>query len=340
MNKPKNANELMVIVNKNIDIFVDRSSPVQEKPATKKMIDKNMRYIAKHTGLEKLWSTEEGRESILHAFGESLEHAATMPEMGSIVPFGGGAEFIASVECYTHALTNGKNAPFEDINIVLVHENDKRDFGIKHGEFYIDLQGGIPRGEIIAVCVYAARKDTGKRIGEVYDVDRLLEKAFVHSPSYRSYVIEKEQFKKMEVEGKLKVDEHGKCYMEKTMYKKGGGTWTKKIYRHDLQNPYDGPDRPEMLKKAAGKSFFRPFMKTRNTIAMADEWLSDDAIQDEMTMEKAADDVLDKAAGQFDNVVDAEIIEDEEIIRYKKETNSGKEMTAKIKKNDDLENNL
>jgi predicted metallopeptidase len=334
MNKPKNANELMVIVNKNIDVFIDRSSPVQDKPATKKMIDKNMRYIAKHTGLEKLWSTPEGQESILHAFGESLEHAATMPEMGSIVPFGNSAEFVPSVECYKFALENGNNAPLEDINIVLVHENDKTLVSQDDGVFNVKIDYGIPRGDIIAVCVYATRKDTGKRIGEVYDTDRLLEKAFAHSPGYRSYVIEKEQFKKLEVEGKLKVDKHGECYMEKTMYKKGGGTWTKNIYRRDLQNPYDGPDRPEMLKKAAGKSFFRPFMKTRNAMAMADEWSNDDTIQDEMTMEKAADDVLDKAAGQFDNVVDAEIVVE------KRQSPGPTTEVVNNYKNDDLENNL
>lgn len=319
MNKPKNANELMVMVNKNIDIFVDRSSPVQDKPATKKMIEKNMRYISKHKGLEKLWKTPEGQESILHAFGESLEHAATMPEMGSIVPFGGGAEFVPSIECYTYVLGNGKNAPFEDINIVLVHENDKTEVEQDQGVFNVKIKYGMPRGEIIAVCVYATRKDTGKRIGEVYDVERLIGKAATHSPSYKQHLIDSEDFKRLEVEGKLKVDEHGKCYLEKTMYKKGGGTWTKKIYRNDLVNPYDGPDRPEMLKKAAGKSFFRPFMRTRNAMAMSDEWEA----EDEVTIEDAADNVLEKAAGQFENIVDAEVVE-----------------TETVEENNDLENNL
>jgi hypothetical protein len=316
MNKPKNGNELIKWSEANMPALLEKSSPVLEKPATERMIKKNMRYIAKHPGLEKLWKTPEGQESIIHAYGESLEHAATMPEMGSIVPFGGGAEFVPSIECYTFILGSGKNAPFEDINIVLVHENDKTNVEQDEGVFNVKMQMGFPRGEVIAVCVYATRKDTGKRIGEVYDVDRLLGKAATHSPSYRQYLIDVDSFKKLEVEGKLKTDEHGKCYMDKTMYKKGGGTWTKKIYRNDLVNPYDGPDRPEMLKKAAGKSFFRPFMRTRNAMAMSDEW-SEDEVKDDKTMDQAADSVLDKAAEQFENIVDAEVVEtvseDEEI---------------------------
>ncbi len=55
------------------------------------------------------------------------------------------------------------------------------------------------------------------------------------------------------------------------MFKKGGGTWVKKIFREDITNPYDGADRPEMLRKVAGKSFLQPYMRVRNSTAAMDE---------------------------------------------------------------------
>ena len=312
MNKPKNGNELIKWSNDNMPALLERSSPVLEKPATERMIKKNMRYIAKHPGLEKIWKSTEGQESILHAYGESLEHAATMPEMGSIVPFGNYAEFVPSIECYLFLLGNGKNAPFEDINIVLIHENDKTNITQSDGVFNVEMQMGFPRGEIIAVAVYATRKDTGKRIGEVYDVERLMQKAFVHSAGYKKYILDKEDWSRMKAEGKLKKDHAGRYYMEKK-----GKYGDYKVYEHDIVNPYDGPDRPEMLKKAAGKSFFRPFMRTRNAMAMAEEWKE----EDEKDVETVADNILQKASEQFENVVDAEVVE------TKEETNKDEEIS-------------
>ena len=51
--------------------------------------------------------------------------------------------------------------------------------------------------------------------------------------------------------------------MEKKIPKNDGSTWNKKIYGDDITNPYDGPDRPEMLKKSAGKSplFWKGFRR-------------------------------------------------------------------------------
>ncbi len=296
----------------NMPVLLKQAAQFIDKPATKRMIEKNIRYISNLSGYswDKIWKSPEGQESISHAFSESLYYAATLPEMGSIVPYGNTAEFIPSVECFKFALETGKGAPFTDINIILIHENDLTSISQDKGNFNIKTVLSVPRGEVIAVCVYATRIDTSNRIGEVYDVQRLLEKAKHHSPAYRSFLFEKADFNTIRIEGKLKKDESGREYMEKKISKKDGSTWNKKIYEHDITNPYDGPDRPEMLKKSAGKTFFRPYMKVRNAAAMADEWDGDD-MENEISRNAAADNVLNQAGKQFDDIKDAEIIPDD-----------------------------
>jgi hypothetical protein len=296
--------------NSNLPSLIQQSAQFIDKPATQRMIGKNLRYVSGLTGKswDKIWQSKEGQESISYALSESLYYAAILPDMGSIVPFGSIAEFIPSIECYKFALESGRNAPFMDIQIDLVHENDQTENSQEDGNFIIKIKRGIPRGDIIAVVVSAERTDTGKRIGEIYDVERLIKKAEAHSPSYKNFLIERDAFKKLQVEGKLKTDSDGRLYYEKSIeYEKDGQkkTWNKKIYESDLSNPYDGADRPEMLRKAAGKSFFRPYMKTRNASAMADEWQSDPI----ESRDQAADNVLSRAADQF-KTSDAEIIED------------------------------
>lgn len=306
---PKKPADIIEWGNKNLPALINQSAHFIDKPATKRMIEKNIRYVSGLVGKswDKIWSSPDGQESISYALSESLYYAAVLPDMGSIVPFGTMAEFIPSVECYKFALETGRNAPFSDIQIDLIHANDKTENYQKDGNFFIEIKRGIPRGDVIAVVVSGVRSDTGKRIGEVYDVDRLIEKAKHHSPSYRNYLIDKAAFDALRVENKLKKDGDGRLYFEKQIPKADGGTWTKKIYESDITNPYDGPDRPEMLRKAAGKSFFRPYMKTRNASAMADEW-DREPIE---TRDDAADHVLSRAAGQFTNISDGEIVEPE-----------------------------
>lgn len=312
---PKKPADILKWGQDNLPALMKESAQFIDKPATKRMIEKNLRYVSNLSGKswDKIWNTQEGQESISYALSESLYHAAILPEMGSIVPFGSVAEFIPGVECYKFALEQGNNAPFSDIQIDLIHENDKTDNYQKDGNFYIEIKRGIPRGEIIAVVVSAIRNDTEKRIGDIYDVDRLLAKAEQHSPAYRNYLREMAEFKRMQIEGKLQKDAEGnQYYLKKIEYEKDGQkkSFDKKIYESDITNPYDGPDRPEMLRKAAGKSFFRPYMKVRNAAAMAEEW-SQEPIE---TREQAADQVLNRAAEQFqfdkeeDNIQDAEIV--------------------------------
>jgi hypothetical protein len=311
--QPIPKNNLMQWSQANMPALMNQSAQFIDKPETRRMIESNIRYITNLKGKawDKIWSTPEGQESISHALSEANYYAATLGKMGDLVPFGSTCEFIASVECFKFALETGKNAPFKDINILLVHEHDTdRDAGIENGNFYIKFKHGFPRGEVIAVAVYGTRTDTGNVVGEVYDVDRLMSKAEAHSAAYRGYLVDKQDFARMRSEGKLKTDSTGREYMIKKINKRDGGVWDKKIYEYELINPYDGADRPEMLRKSAGKTFFRPYMKTRNAAAMADEW-QEEAPENR---EKAADDVLSKAGEQFTDVQGSQVKQDKEPI--------------------------
>jgi hypothetical protein len=312
---------------KNLSALIRHSAQFIDRPSTQRMIEKNVRYISGLSGgtWTKIWSSPEGRESIEYALSEALYHAATLPDMGSIVPFGSIAEFIPSVECYKFALETGNNAPFKDIQIIPIHENDITKCYRKDGNLCIDHAIGIPRGEIIAVAVTAIRTDTGNTIGEIYDVSRLMEKAAAHSPSYKNFIIEKENFQRLKSEGKLQKDAAGREYMEIEIPKRDGTTWKKKTYETDLVNPYEGPDRPEMLRKSAGKSFFRPYMKVRNSAAMAEEWQG----QEPDTRESVADDLLNRAGSQFANIIDAEFDPVPDVPEKKEEVKNEK-VTADI----------
>jgi hypothetical protein len=318
---PKDHTQIMSWGKNNIQALMRQSAQFIDKPATQRMIEKNLRYVASLAGKtwDKIWSTKEGQESIKYAMTEANYYAATLGEMGDIVPYGSSCEFIPSVECFKFALESGRNAPFRDISIDLIHENDQTENYQKDGNFEIEIKRGIPRGDILAVAVTAIRTDNNKRIGEIYDVDRLLEKARVHSPAYRMCLANLAEFKKMQIEGKLQNDEQGDYFLKKIEYFKEGKkqSYEKKIYELDITNPYDGPDRPEMLRKAAGKSFFRPYMRVRNASAMVDEW-EEESLD---TREDVADAILSRASGQFDEekITDAEIIEEEQKEEQKEE---------------------
>lgn len=121
-----------------------------------------------------------------------------------------------------------------------------------------------------------------------------------------------DNFYAMESAGKLKKDSKGE-YAVEVIPKSGGGTWEKKTYRYEieggkeekriyideLKNPYAGPDQPEMLRKAAGKSFLNVYKKTRNTGA---------AMQEIKSHKQAMKAAMDLADEQFDDdVIDGEV---------------------------------
>jgi hypothetical protein len=118
-----------------------------------------------------------------------------------------------------------------------------------------------------------------------------------------------ESFEAAEKAGRLKTNTRGD-YAEVEIPKKDGGVWKKKIYRStvenpgtkseklyrdDITNPYDGPDQPEMLRKAAGKSFLGKYARVRNSEAAMDEVMNDD----ETAAEKMASSAIDAA---FENI--------------------------------------
>lgn len=318
-----------------------------DRPALKRMVNRNVKYVVqnKNPGIVKLWNDREGQESIIRALEDAFELGATLPAMGSIVPFGTTCEFIPAVEAYEFALTQGQTAPFQWINIEAIHENDIRKIERKNGHFECSIQPGSPRGEVAQVAVYGYETRRGLVIGELYDASRLIEKAETHSPSYRTYRRNMRLFEQARTEGNVGTDSSGREYAEvatdpeddpyfeqnkqrfeeaekagelngsgKNQYaeveipKKGGGSFTKKIHRKDIEgatkriyrdemvNPYDGPDRPEMLRKAAGKSFLAKYVKVRNSVAAMDEMRS----QPPESAEDAIDSALDAAFNQFD----------------------------------------
>jgi hypothetical protein len=269
-----------------------------DKPAFALMVKKNTRYVMAQDSKQwrDVWATREGQESVVAALEEAFMLGATLPDMGCIVPYGGIVEFIPGVEAYSFAATTGKASPFIDLNIEPIYKNDIVDVSRTAGHFNVDFKKiGVPRGEIIAIAVYGTLRSTGKTIGEIYEAARLLEKATTHSASYRAYRADLAAFESAKVAGKLKTED-GREYVEKAIPKRDGGTWNKKIFREDITNPYDGADRPEMLRKVAGKSFLTPYMRVRNSTAAMDELATDDAATS--TSMDAADEldaVLDEA---------------------------------------------
>jgi len=340
-----------------------------DKPATARMFEKNTDYVMSLTTLAACWETEEGQRSVISALKDSFNYGAVMPDMGSVVAYGGIAIFIPAIEAFDFALTTGRNAPFKWIAIEPIFEHDKRKPVTRiNGNFCLEFTD-IPsaRGEVVSVAVYAYDIVREIVIGDIFEADRLIKKAAEHSKAYRYYlqdvaacdaartengigvengreyfekITENENgdkyfaqdvaaFREAEKNKTLKKDNRGE-YCENELPKKGGGTWTKKIYRKDIENPsvktkriyvdslinpYAGADRPEMLRKMAGKSYFWPWLKKRNSLAMAGEWSEADiAAMDEADDETIINDVFNTAKQQVQpepeaedpNIIDAE----------------------------------
>lgn len=251
---------------KNLSAISDFTLPfiARDKPALTRLIRNNLRYVMSRNdeAFGKCWSSPDGQQSIVVAVEEALSLGAELGKMGSLVPFNGICEFIPAVEAYEFALTNGNNPPFRWIQIESIHKNDIHEIARINGQFSISIKPAVPRGPLQAVAAYGYSTRLDMVIGEVYDVDRLLEKAKRHSSSYQYYLGDKAAFEQARTEGKIKRDAKGE-YTERQMNSRNGA-WTKKVYREDITNPYEGPDQPEMLRKAAGKSFLGKFARVRN----------------------------------------------------------------------------
>jgi hypothetical protein len=288
----RNANDLHTIEDK----FALVTSPIiaKDSGAMARLINNNIRYV-ENAKLDKCWTTKEGQDSIVKSVEDAMIMGAELGKMGDLVPFGSTCQFIPAVEAFEFCLTNGNNAPFEDITIECIYESDKYSVGRKDGNFFLNFDKiVIPRGKVIAVAAYGTTRN-GVVIGEVYDTERLMAKAEAHSTSYQYYLRDKKHAETLRSEGKLKT-KYGREYFTKDM--PGKTAWTKDIFLDELTNPYDGADQPEMLRKSAGKSFFGKFIKVRNSEAAMDE------VRSSESMRKSA---VDMSRDQFD-VVDGEVV--------------------------------
>lgn len=311
---PKNKTELPAYINGHANELTNLVSPIlPEKKAMIRLISGNFRYAQNAKQLVKCWNSEAGIESVIHAIEDAIELGAELGKMGDIVPYGEVCEFIPAVEAYEFALTNGNSPPFMWINIEPIYSNDKVEVGRKDGNFFLDFEKmGFPRGDVVQVAVYGESAKTGYIVGELYDAKRLLDKMATHSSSYKYYLQDKRSFEALRNEGKTGIM-NGREYFEKELPKKGGnGTWKKKVFLDELSNPYAGADQPEMLRKAAGKSFLRKYARVRNSEAAMNEMKG----TDDQDLESIANDALSQAMGQFDNaplddVVDYEVVGEE-----------------------------
>jgi hypothetical protein len=273
---PQNPTELPQYMAARIDDVAELSIPfvARDKPALIRLIKNNVRHVMQRSRddskVADVWKSREGQESIIYAFEEAMGLGAELGKMGSLVPYGKVVEFIPAVEAYEFALCNGGNPTFRWIMIDMIHKNDIHDISRQGGVFQCTVNPGVPRGKLIAVAVYGHNNRLGHVIGEVYDAERLLEKALHHSQSYRYYLQDKAAFAMARTEGLLKT-EGGREYTTRVMYTKGGGSWEKKLFEVEITNPYIGADQPEMMRKSAGKSFLGKYARVRNSEAAMDE---------------------------------------------------------------------
>lgn len=299
-----------------------------DRPAFNMMVKKNVRYVQSLTGkaYDETWTTKEGQESWLAALEDALILGATLPDMGCIVPFGKVVEFIPDVEAYRFAVTTGSSAPFESLEIEPIYEKDQYKIGRKEGNFSIEFTSiTANRGDVIAIAVYGKHRATEKVIGEVYPVDRLIEKARAHSISYRQYLQDVAAFEAAKMEGKVKSSE-GREYIERKIPKKDGTTWDKRVYKDEMHNPYEGADRPEMLRKLAGKSFLAPYIKTRNSTAAINELSADDDMSS--LLDGALDAAFDVVPGDAVGVT-AEVIAEDALADGKKPEDGEEDLFGK-----------
>jgi hypothetical protein len=297
---PATAEQLAVYAADHIGEFAALTVPfvARDKPALVRLLKNNIRHVmqrSKDKSFSAVWQTKEGQESIVFALEEAMSLGAELGKMGSLVPYGSIVEFIPAVEAYEFALTNGGNPPFSWIQIDMIHENDIKEIARINGEFSCKIQPGVPRGALMAIAVYGKNNRLGHVVGEVYDVDRLLGKARQHSSSYKYYLLDLQAFKIAQTEQKTKT-EGGREYFMKEVPKRDGGTWNKKVFYDEITNPYEGPDQPEMLRKAAGKSFLGKYARIRNSEAAVEEMKGDSPDEVEATIDRTIDAAFEAAA--------------------------------------------
>jgi hypothetical protein len=191
------------------------SSPVLtgDKPAMARYVNNNTeRYpmTLKSPQWDKIWATPEGQQSIITGIENSLIDCVELGVTGDLVPMGKTCILIAGVDSFIFRLTHGNNAPFENITIENIYEDDEVTSGRKNGSFFIDVNFGKTRKKVVSVAVYGELKKAGIIVGEMYDAERLLEKAELHSKPYANYMKMIKAYEYQKSEGKAKRDPNGR----------------------------------------------------------------------------------------------------------------------------------
>ena len=245
-----------------------------DRPALDRLIKKNVEYISSLSGkgYDDVWATEEGRESMMKALEESIEMGATLPDMGSVVPYGGTVELIPDVEAFRFALTTGASSPFEWVNIEAVYEKDEVAIGRNDGAFSLVFRNiPLDRGALAGIAVYGRRRQ-GVTEGEFMPIKQLDAMARKFSKPYQKSMRDIDDFIKARSEGKTTIGDDGREWRTITFKGKSGKPdWDKKVYFDEIDCPYTGPTAAKMYAKLAGKSFLGPYMKTRNSAAAIHE---------------------------------------------------------------------
>lgn len=295
---PANRDSFLNSIKQNFDSFKECASSFLSRGAVEKLLNSNAKYIVNNKAFDKLWENEDGRQSLIDAFNEALSLAAELPNLGYIIPYGNIATFIPRVEAFRNVLCNGPTAPFKWINIEAVHEKDKVKISRINGNFTVEFENisSFDRGDVKGVVVYGYHKAHECVIGESYEAKRLFDKGTATSSAYHQYKADMAAFNLAVTENKVKKDPDGREYVEQIRKKKNGESWTKKIYKDEITNPYEGPHKEEMLMKVAGKSYLGPFLKERIGSAVIDDMQN---IQTDMP-ETAVERSVAMAESQYD----------------------------------------
>jgi hypothetical protein len=215
--------------------------------------DRNMRYVI-NADLGKVWETEEGQASVIHEVEEAFIFSAELGVNADLVPFGKTCKLIKSYELMEFVLTDGDNPIFKWIIREAKHVNDELTIMSRAGNFEPELKHAEgERGEVEKVIVYGLHTQSGRVLGDSFDVSFLMEKAADHSSSYQYYLSDKQAYEEAKASNNIKTWPSGDKYFE---------AFGKKISVKNIKNPYDSSDKEKMLLKTAGKSFLGPFMKT------------------------------------------------------------------------------
>jgi hypothetical protein len=165
---------------------------------------------------DKIWATPEGQASINKGIEDSFIDCVELGVTGDLVPFGKVCVLIPSVESFIFILTHGKNAPFVYVNIECVYEGDDYSDGrTRKDGFFIDFHKfAKSRKKVVKVAVYGEVRESGFIIGEMYDAERLLEKAEEHSQPYANYMKKIKAYEYQKSEGNVSRDKNGREFFK------------------------------------------------------------------------------------------------------------------------------